>query len=90
MAAQAEPKEKAGKIIRADGEYMAAETLGKARASSERAARLQLRYLQTLVEISGERNSTIIPIPLDILDGLRERWWQRSHERKRCPPAGHA
>ena len=73
MAAQAEAeREKRAKIIRADGEYMAAETLGKAAKiiRSEPPA-LQLRYLQTLVEIAGERNSTIIPIPLDMLAGLK-------------------
>ena len=32
---------------------------------------LQLRYLQTLVEMAGERASTIIPIPLDIATALR-------------------
>lgn len=73
MAAQAEAeREKRAKIIRADGEYMAAETLGKAaRIIRSEPPALQLRYLQTLVEIAGERNSTIIPIPLDILDGLK-------------------
>ncbi|HLA89225.1 MAG TPA: SPFH domain-containing protein [Gemmatimonadaceae bacterium] len=73
MAAQAEAeREKRAKVIRADGEYMAAETLGKAaRIIRNEPPALQLRYLQTLVEIAGERNSTIIPIPLDIMEGLR-------------------
>ena len=74
MAAQAEAeREKRAKIIRADGEYMAAETLGKAaRIIRSEPPALQLRYLQTLVEIAGEGNSTIIPIPLDTLFGMRE------------------
>lgn len=73
MAAQAEAeREKRAKVIKADGEYMAAETLGKAaRIIRSEPPALQLRYLQTLVEIAGEGNSTIIPIPVDTLDGLR-------------------
>lgn len=73
MAAQAEAeREKRAKIIRADGEYLAAEKLGQAaRIIRSEPPALQLRYLQTLVEIAGERSSTIIPFPLDILDGLK-------------------
>jgi regulator of protease activity HflC (stomatin/prohibitin superfamily) len=73
MAKQAEAeREKRAKVILAEGEFLAAETLGKAAhiILAEPPA-LQLRYLQTLSEIAGERNSTVIPIPLDILDGLR-------------------
>ncbi len=72
MAAQAEAeREKRAKIIRADGEYMAAETLGKAaRIIRSEPQTLQLRYLQTLVEIAGNGNSTIIPFPLEMLEGL--------------------
>ncbi|MFQ5884934.1 MAG: slipin family protein, partial [Thermoplasmata archaeon] len=73
MAKQAEAeREKRAKVILAQGEFLAAETLGKA-AHIIRAEppALQLRYLQTLAEIAGEQNCTVIPIPLDILDGLR-------------------
>ncbi len=73
MAKQAEAeREKRAKVILADGELLAAETLGRA-AHIIRAEppALQLRYLQTLSEIAGERNSTIIPFPLEVLDGLR-------------------
>jgi regulator of protease activity HflC (stomatin/prohibitin superfamily) len=93
MAAQAEAeREKRAKIIRADGEYMAAETLGKAaRIIRSEPPALQLRYLQTLVEISGERNSTIIPIPLDILDGLRGAMGGNGRMNESAAlPAGHA
>ena len=49
----------------------AAETLAEAaRVIQVEPAALQLRYLQTLVEMSGEKNSTIIPIPLDIVTAL--------------------
>ena len=73
MAAQAEAeREKRAKIIRADGEFLAAETLGKAaHIIRNEPPALQLRYLQTLVEIAGEGKSTIIPIPLDVLDALK-------------------
>ncbi len=69
MARQAEAeREKRAKIIHADGERQAAE--GLASAGRELAASpgsLELRYLQTLVEMANERNATIIPIPLDII-----------------------
>lgn len=75
MARQAESeREKRAKVIHAEGEYQAAQTLADAAKiiSSEPAA-LQLRYLQTLTEIAGERSSTIIPLPLDIISLLKDR-----------------
>ncbi len=73
MAKQAEAeREKRAKVILADGELLAAETLGRAaHIIRMEPPALQLRYLQTLSEIAGERNSTIIPFPLEVLDGLR-------------------
>ncbi len=75
MAKQAEAeRDKRAKIIHAQGEFQAASTLADAaRIIATEPGALQLRYLQTLAEIAGERNSTIIPLPLDILrnDGLR-------------------
>lgn len=72
MARQAEAeREKRAKVIHAEGEYQAAETLaGAARIINTEPAALQLRYLQTLVEIAGERTSTIIPLPLNVLGAL--------------------
>ncbi|MBI2830841.1 MAG: slipin family protein [Chloroflexi bacterium] len=72
MAKQAEAeREKRGKVIHAQGERQAAETLAEAaKIIQSQPAALQLRYLQTLVEMSGERNSTIIPLPLDIITAL--------------------
>ncbi len=70
MAKQAEAeREKRSKVIHADGEFMAAKRLQEAAAVlSVEPAALQLRYLQTLAEISTEHNSSIIfPIPIDIL-----------------------
>ncbi|MDP3879727.1 MAG: slipin family protein [Dehalococcoidales bacterium] len=75
MARQAESeREKRAKIIHAEGEQAAATTLaGAAKILHNQPAALQLRYLQTLVEISGERNSTIIPIPIDIISALANK-----------------
>jgi len=73
MAAQAEAeREKRAKVIRADGEFLAAETLGKAaRIIRNEPPALQLRYLQTLVEVAGQGNSTILPIPMELFDGMK-------------------
>jgi len=66
MARQAEAeREKRGKVIHAEGERLAAENLAQAAEILQRQpAAIQLRYLQTLVEMAGEKNSTIIPLPL--------------------------
>ncbi|MDI6763224.1 MAG: SPFH domain-containing protein [Thermodesulfobacteriota bacterium] len=75
MARQAEAeREKRGKIIHAEGERMAAENLAQAAEIIQRQpAAIQLRYLQTLVEMAGEKNSTIIPLPIDIVTALSEK-----------------
>lgn len=72
MARQAESeREKRAKIIHAEGEKAAANTLAEAaEIIQSQPTALQLRYLQTLVEISGERNSTIIPLTLDVTNAL--------------------
>ncbi len=72
MARQAEAeREKRAKIIHAGGEFEAAEKLVQAGDMLARQpVSLQLRYLQTLVEMAGERTSTVIPIPLDIVNAL--------------------
>jgi regulator of protease activity HflC (stomatin/prohibitin superfamily) len=70
MAAQAEAeREKRAKIIHAEGEFQASERLAQAGAIIAREpTTLQLRYLQTLVEIASEKNSTVIfPIPIDLI-----------------------
>lgn len=80
LAKQAEAeRDRRAKIIHAEGEYMAAEKLGMAAQIIQREpAALQLRYLQTLVEIGVEKNTTIIfPLPIDILSAI-----QTSLERK--------
>src|ERR687887_709272 len=69
IARQAEAeRERRAKIIAAEGEFQAAERLSHAADLMTRnPATLQLRYLQTLVEITGGGNHTILPIPLDLL-----------------------
>jgi len=69
MARQAEAeREKRAKIIHADGEKEASSALAEAadRLSASPAS-MQLRYLQTLVEVASEKNATILPIPMDIV-----------------------
>ncbi len=73
LAKQAEAeRDRRAKIIHAEGEYMAAEKLAMAaEVIQKQPAALQLRYLQTLVEIGVEKNTTIVfPLPLDILASL--------------------
>jgi len=73
IARQAEAeRERRAKIIHAEGEYSAAEKLAMAAAVIQHEpAAIQLRYLQTLVEIGTEKNTTIVfPLPLDILTSL--------------------
>ena len=71
MARQAEAeREKRGKIIHAEGEFNASQRLAEAAAviATEPGA-MTLRYLQTLTEIAGEKNSTILfPIPIDLIN----------------------
>ncbi len=70
MAKQAESeREKRAKIIHASGEFEASKQLADAAAQLEaEPVSLHLRYLQTLVEIAAEKNSTIIfPVPIDWL-----------------------
>jgi len=70
MARQAEAeREKRAKIIHAEGEFQAAQQLtNAAEVIASHPSALQLRYLQTLTEISVEKNSTIIfPLPLDMV-----------------------
>ena len=73
MAKQAEAeREKRAKIIHAEGELQASEQLASAaKMMSTEEGALQLRYLQTLSEISVEHNSTIIfPLPIELFKGM--------------------
>jgi len=70
MAKQAEAeRERRAKVIHADGEFQASQKLADAaEVISKQPTALQLRYLQSLVEIASEKNSTtIFPVPIDLL-----------------------
>lgn len=76
MAKQAEAeRERRAKVIHAEGEQQAsAKLLEAANTLSQNAQTMQLRYLQTLVEIGAENSSTIIfPMPIDLMKGLFEK-----------------
>jgi regulator of protease activity HflC (stomatin/prohibitin superfamily) len=76
IARQAEAeRERRAKIIAADGEFQAAEKLSQAaNIISRNPATLQLRYLQTLLDIGVNQNSTIVfPLPLDMVKPFVER-----------------
>jgi regulator of protease activity HflC (stomatin/prohibitin superfamily) len=80
IARQAEAeRERRAKIIHAEGEYLAAEKLSMAaHLIQQEPAAIQLRYLQTLVEIGAEKNSTVVfPVPIDLLSSLT-RFIERS------------
>jgi regulator of protease activity HflC (stomatin/prohibitin superfamily) len=75
MARQAEAeREKRAKVIHAEGEFQASQQLVRAaEIIAAEPVTLQLRYLQTLTEISAEKNSTIIfPLPMDIVSAFLE------------------
>src|SRR5580700_1107508 len=76
MARQAETeRERRAKIINAEGEFQAAEKLVEAaRMISAQPIALQLRFLQTMKEISSEHNTTtILPIPIDMFSPFIKR-----------------
>lgn len=76
MAKEAEAeRERRAKIIHATGEYQAAATLGQAAAQIEdHPMAMQMRFLQTLVQVGAENNSTIVfPVPIDLLEPMLQR-----------------
>ena len=75
IARQAEAeRERRAKIIHAEGEYTAAEKLSMAaEVIQKQPAAIQLRYLQTLVEIGSEHNTTIVfPLPIDLITSITQ------------------
>lgn len=91
MARQAEAeREKRAKIIHADGEFQASQKLADAAdVLSRHTSALQLRFLQTLTEISAEKNSTIIfPVPIDTLMPFLDR--VRTDHPTAAPTSGPA
>jgi regulator of protease activity HflC (stomatin/prohibitin superfamily) len=76
IARQAEAeRERRAKVIHAEGELQASEKLLQAaHMLAQRGEAMQLRYLQTLTQIAGERASTIVfPVPMDILAALTKK-----------------
>jgi regulator of protease activity HflC (stomatin/prohibitin superfamily) len=76
MARQAEAeRERRAKVISAEGEFQASERLrDAARVMAEEPVTVQLRYLQTLLEIGAANNSTIVfPVPIDLVAPLIDR-----------------
>jgi regulator of protease activity HflC (stomatin/prohibitin superfamily) len=70
MAKQAEAeRERRAKVIHADGEFQASQKLADAaEVIGKQPMALQLRFLQSLVEVASEKNSTtIFPVPIDLL-----------------------
>jgi regulator of protease activity HflC (stomatin/prohibitin superfamily) len=83
IARQAEAeRERRAKVIAADGEFQASEKLSQAaEIIGKNPATLQLRYLQTLLEMGNEATTIVFPLPLDILKAFTQ-----SDEKPASPP----
>ena len=100
MARQAEAeRERRAKVINAEGEFQASERLfDAAEVMSGNPAALQLRYLQTLLEIGTNQNSTIVlPVPIDLIKPLMQSFEDgsgaarpRARARSAARGPGHA
>jgi regulator of protease activity HflC (stomatin/prohibitin superfamily) len=87
MSRQAEAeRERRSRIITADGEYQASQKLSEAaRAMAATPAALQLRLLQTMVEVAAEKNSTLVlPFPVEML-----RYFEAMATGTPAVPRGH-
>jgi len=86
IARQAEAeRERRAKIIHAEGEYMAAEKLSMAaRTIQTQPVAIQLRYLQTLVEIGAEKNTTVVfPVPIDMFTSITKLLDNLEHKEEK-------
>ncbi|HRV97319.1 MAG TPA: slipin family protein, partial [Aminobacteriaceae bacterium] len=85
MAKQAEAeRERRAKIINAEGEFQAAQKLSEAAKQMELSPiTLQLRYLQTLREVSGgdKSSTTIFPLPLDLVKPFMEMFFDKDKKK---------
>ena len=89
IARQAEAeRERRAKIINSEGEYQAAQKLTDAAdIISTNPASLQLRYLQTLLEIGSNQNTTVVfPLPMDVLEPFMGKGAAGGTESRRRPP----
>lgn len=85
IARQAEAeRERRAKVIHAQGEYEAATQLARAaELIQKQPAALQLRYLQTLIDIGAEKNTTVVfPLPIDILSTFADAMRKFGSERQ--------
>lgn len=85
IARQAEAeRERRAKVIHAEGEYQASEKLvGAAQRLSEQPMSLQLRYLQTLIDIGTENNTTtVFPLPMEFMQAFTEMAGNSKPEQK--------
>ena len=76
IARQAEAeRERRAKVINAEGEYQAAQRLQEAaKILSEQPASLQLRYMQTLMDLASDKTSTIVfPLPINLFHGIVDK-----------------
>ena len=90
IARQAEAeRERRAKIINSEGEFQAAQKLTDAAdIISTNPASLQLRYLQTLLEIGSNQNTTVVfPLPMDVLEPFLERADHKAGGSKAKPPS---
>jgi len=93
MARQAEAeRERRAKVINAEGEFQASERLfDAAEVMSGNPAALQLRYLQTLLEIGTNQNSTIVlPVPIDLIKPLMQSFEDGAERREQARERRHA
>lgn len=84
IARQAEAeRERRAKIINAEGELQASEKLTEAaKVLSQQPQAIQLRYLQTLIDISSDSKSTIIfPLPIDLISSIQSALTHKSSEK---------
>src|SRR6185312_12562759 len=79
-------RERRAKVINAEGEFQASERLfDAAEVMSGNPAALQLRYLQTLLEIGTNQNSTIVlPVPIDLIKPLMQTFEDGAARRERA------
>ena len=93
MSRQAEAeRERRSRIITADGELQASRTLAEAaQIMAEHPAALQLRLLQTVVEVAAEKNSTLVlPFPVELLRFLERATPPVPAPKRAAPPAAPA
>ena len=89
MARQAEAeREKRAKVIHAEGEFQASQTLAQAAEVIDRnPVTIQLRYLQTLTEIGAEKNTTVVfPLPIDLITAFMPHSSSNGVEPTRSEP----